>query len=271
MLTLLKLGGSLITDKTRPHTPRLDQLDRLAGEIASVMAQQPHLRLVLGHGSGSFGHAAASRYGTRHGTAGPEQWRGFVEVWREAQALNRLVMDALAQAHLPAIAFPPSAGVTAQDGRLLHWDIAPIQAALEAGLLPVVYGDVIFDTRRGGVILSTEDLFEYLAAQLLPERVLLAGLEAGVWQDYPTCARLYPRLTPGDVPAAEGLAGSAAVDVTGGMRSKVLQSLALVQTVPGLTVRIFSGLQAGALRTALLGGEIGTLITTQGATGATEG
>lgn len=55
--------------------------------------------------------------------------------------------------------------------------------ALANGILPVVYGDVVFDEVRGGTILSTEDLFQHLAHQLHPERVLLAGLEAGVWAD----------------------------------------------------------------------------------------
>jgi isopentenyl phosphate kinase len=260
MLTFLKLGGSLITDKLQPNTIRIDVLHRLAGEISAALQQQPDLRLVLGHGSGSFGHAAASKYGTRHGVQGPGQWRGFVEVWRAAQSLNRLVMDALLDAGLPAVAFPPSAAVLAQAGRLLRWDLAPVQQALQAGLLPVVYGDVIFDTKRGGIILSTEDLFEYLAPVLQPQRVLLAGIEKGVWKDYPACTELYAHLTPADIDSAKRLQGSAAVDVTGGMRSKVLQSLALTHQSPGLQVMIFSGAEEGNVHQALLGKETGTLI-----------
>ena len=37
----LKLGGSLITDKTRPHTPRLEVLRRLAGEVAAARQRFP--------------------------------------------------------------------------------------------------------------------------------------------------------------------------------------------------------------------------------------
>jgi len=260
-LAFLKLGGSLITEKDRPKTARLDVLDRLAGEIAAARAERPSLRLVLGHGSGSFGHVLARRWGTREGVRTPEGWVGFLEVWREAAALNRLVMAALERAGLPAIVFPPSATVLAQDGAVLRWDSAPIQAALDAGLLPVVYGDTIFDQSLGGTILSTEELFFYLASRLRPGRVLLAGLEAGVWKDYPARTEIVPEITPQNVGALEAaLGGSSSTDVTGGMASKVRQSLALAAATPGLEVQIFSGEEAGLVTRALLGSRAGTVI-----------
>ena len=66
-IVLLKLGGSLITDKDIPYTPRLDKLTDLAQEIKTVLDSSPDLLLILGHGSGSFGHVAAKKYGTRDG------------------------------------------------------------------------------------------------------------------------------------------------------------------------------------------------------------
>ena len=70
-LVLLKLGGSLITDKTRPYTARLDKLADVATQIARALHADPELSLVLGHGSGSFGHTAAKKYKTRDGTPAP--------------------------------------------------------------------------------------------------------------------------------------------------------------------------------------------------------
>jgi isopentenyl phosphate kinase len=253
-LVFLKLGGSLITDKTRPYTAHLEKLVVLAGEIALVLKENPDLHLVLGHGSGSFGHAAASRYSTRAGVSGPEAWRGFAEVWYQASKLNRIVVEALHQADLPAVTFSPAASVTARAGKVSIWDPHLIQSALLKGLLPVVHGDVIFDEIRGGTILSTEDLFAYLAHQLHPQRILLAGLEAGVWADFPLRTRLLSEITPASFSQnAPKLAGTAGSDVTGGMHTKVNEMLALVEQIPGLEVLIFSGEQPGNLRRALLG------------------
>ncbi len=260
-LTFIKLGGSLITEKSRQRTSQRAVLERLAEEIAQAYQRRSRLQVLLGHGSGSFGHVPAKKYGTRQGVRTPEEWAGFATVWREAAALNWLVMQALHVKGLPAVAFPPSASVTAKNGVVASWDINPIRAALQAGLLPVVYGDVVFDSHRGGTILSTEDLFTHLARQLKPKRILLFGLEPGVWADYPQCQQLISEITPQNFDdVLPVLHGSKAVDVTGGMLSKVQQSLAMTAEIQGLEVFILSGEQPGLLERSLAGEPLGTCI-----------
>jgi isopentenyl phosphate kinase len=259
MLVFLKLGGSVITDKTRPYTPRLDLLEALAIQIAAALQENADLRIVLGHGSGSFGHQAASQFGTRRGVSGPTAWRGFAEVWYQASALDRLVVEALRKAGLPAVTISAVSAITTRDGQVAAWDIAPLQAALTNGLLPVVHGDVVFDEIRGGTILSTEDLFASLATQLHPQRILLAGLEAGVWEDFPARTRLIGEITQQTfTKQSQGLGHSRGADVTGGMRSKVTEMLSLVEKVEDLEVLIFSGIQPDAVFRALQGENPGT-------------
>jgi isopentenyl phosphate kinase len=274
-LVFLKLGGSLITNKDKPYTPRLDKLAELAGQIAAYRTEG--CRLVLGHGSGSFGHAAAKQYGTREGmpphpSFSPKMggvvrmdeggyWKGFAEVWFQASKLNRFVMEALRAAGIPAVALAPVSAVAARDIQVAAWNLQPIQSALEAGLLPVIYGDVIFDEARGGTILSTEDLFAHLARKLHPQQILLAGLEAGVWEDFPARTKLVNEISLQSYKAMRaGIGGSASVDVTGGMKAKVEQMLGLLQEVPGLTTQIFSAEEGGNLARALAGERVGTLL-----------
>jgi isopentenyl phosphate kinase len=277
-LVLLKLGGSLITDKDIPYTPRLDKLAELAQEIASALSGTPDLRLVLGHGSGSFGHAAAKQFGTRDGTplrlppnashlggvarsAEGGYWHGFAEVWFQASQLNRFVMEALREAGLPAVALAPISAVTSRDIRVAAWDLTPLRSALNVGLLPVIYGDVIFDEARGGTILSTEDLFAHLTRQLKPDRILLAGLEAGVWEDFPARTKLVNEISFQSYDAMRaGIGASASVDVTGGMAAKVGQMFDLIREVPGLTASIFSAEETGNLARALAGEQVGTVL-----------
>jgi len=275
-LVFLKLGGSLITDKTKPYTPRLDVMDDLALQIKTALQTHPNLRLVLGHGAGSFGHVPASEYHTRDGLpprATPlahrerdeseeNYWKGFAEVWYQAETLNRYVMDALHKANIQAITLPPSASVIASSGQVSVWETTPLRMAVSAGIVPVIHGDVVFDEVRGGTILSTEDLFGYLARALDPERVLLAGLEAGVWQDFPARSKKIEKITPrtfNEVSAGVGKAAGA--DVTGGMESKVRQMLELVQATSVNSVQIFSGEEPGNLIRALTGETLGTIIS----------
>jgi len=262
MLTFLKLGGSLITDKTRPYTPRLDLLSDLAGQIAAAMNKNENLELIIGHGSGSYGHVPASKYGTRQGVSGSKAWQGFAKVWYQASKLNRLVVDALVRSDLPAVTLSPFASITAHRGKPFIWDLYPLRSALENGLLPVIHGDVVFDDECGGTILSTEDLFIHLARVLKPDRILLAGLEAGVWQDFPARTRLLAKITPqnfsGRVPGSGSAIGH---DVTGGMQTKVTDMLALVEELGSIEICVFSGEQPDNLRRALLGASPGTCLS----------
>ena len=257
----LKLGGSLITDKASPQTPRVDLLQDLVQKISEAWRLPPGMRLVLGHGSGSFGHFPAKKYGTREGVSTADQWLGFAEVWYQASALNRIVVDACHQSGLPAISFPPSATAITKGGNVAAWDLRPLQAALEAGLLPVVFGDVVLDTMIGGTILSTEDIFVYLADHLRPTRILLAGEETGVWNKFPAPSGLLHELTTADLmkdlPSIQGAVGT---DVTGGMATKVRQMLELIETLPELSVQIFSGKDAALVKDALMGGTPGTTL-----------
>jgi len=273
-LVFLKLGGSLITDKTQPYTPLLDMMDDLALQIATTLQAQPNLRLVIGHGAGSFGHVAASEYKTRAGYPQPSPlthrerdeneenyWDGFAEVWYQASSLNRYMMKALHKANVRAIALPPSSSVISSDGKVSVWETTPIRMALSSRMVPVIFGDVVFDEIRGGTILSTEDLFMHLARALSPERILLAGLEAAVWEDFPARTKKLEKITPGtfdeisaDIGKAEG------ADVTGGMESKVKQMLELIENNPELTIQIFSGTEPGNIVRALTGETLGTVI-----------
>lgn len=256
-LVFLKLGGSLLTDKTRPQTLRGEALARLAGEVAAALAERPDLRLVIGHGSGSFGHVTASQHGTRAGVVTSQQWRGYAEVARVAAELNRLVVDALWAAGVPVLRIQPSASARCRDGQLQALDERPIVAALAHGLIPLVHGDVALDDVRGGTIISTEQIFRWLAPRLRPDRVVLVGEVAGVLSADPASGlmgELIPRITPATLPAlARALGGSRGVDVTGGMVAKVSEMLELVQATPGLrAVQIISGLAPGQVRAVLV-------------------
>ena len=274
-LVFLKLGGSLITDKTQPYTPQLDVIKDLAIQIATALQTQPNLRLVIGHGAGSFGHVPASEYHTRDGLprSSPlthrerdeteeSYWKGFAEVWYQASALNRFVMKALHKAGVSTISLPPSSSVIASNGKVFVWETTPIRMALSSRIVPVIFGDVVFDEVRGGTILSTEDLFMHLAHALNPERILLAGIESAVWEDFPVRTRKIEKITPSSYSeVSEGVSKSTGADVTGGMQSKVDQMLELAQKNPELTVQIFSGTQPGNIVRALTGEILGTLIS----------
>ncbi len=273
-LVFLKLGGSLITDKTQPYTVRLAKLKTLAREIHSAFSSTPDLHLVIGHGSGSFGHYAVKEHWAPLATTwhspqiqrvwGEKERGGFAEVWYRATQLNRYVIEALHEAGLSIMAIQPSAGIVSKDGKIEDWNLSPLESALKAGIVPVIYGDMAFDSVKGGAVLSTEVLMFHLAHQLKPSRILLAGIEAAVWADFPARQRKVEKVTPSSYKKfSQNIGGSHGVDVTGGMKSKVEEMLALVGQIPDLSVQIFSGEEPGNTEKALNGAMLGTLIASK--------
>ena len=260
-LIFLKLGGSLITDKDQPLTALPVIIHRIAQEIRESLEENPKIRLLIGHGSGSFGHAIADKYQTQEGGWDQKYWRGFSEVWEAARKLNQFVIEIFHQENLPVIAFPPSAAAIAEDKEFKHWDIHPIEFTLSQSLIPLVQGDVIFDTEIGGTIFSTEKSFQYLSKKMLPSKILLAGIDKGVYKDPRNKNEIISMITPSNYyKIRSNLSGSGSVDVTGGMIAKVELMLSLVREQPSLQVQIFSGLEPGNVKKVLNGEVLGSLI-----------
>lgn len=249
-LIFVKLGGSLITDKRQQSTARQDIIEQLARECSHALKADPDLRLLLGHGSGSFGHWEANRYGTRNGVTSEEAWHGFARVSAAALQLNRLVISSFIDAGVPLLSLQPSASALARNGTLVALALEPIRRALASRLVPLVFGDVAFDEVIGGTILSTEALFVYLAKIFRPSHILLLGNASGVLDGN---REVIPVITPETFPQVqEHVRHSGYTDVTGGMADKVHHMVDLVQRMPWLHVRITTGAEPGNLERALL-------------------
>jgi isopentenyl phosphate kinase len=268
---LLKLGGSLITDKRRPDTVRSDVLERLAAEISEALGaartEGGTVRLVLGHGSGSYGHAAAARYGVHQGLGSPEQTAdrlpGIPATQERAAALHRLVLDALTAESLVPFSIAPSSALVAASGRPVRFAAEPVALALRAGLLPVVYGDLVMDREQGCAICSTETVFLALSEALAEHgfstaRALWAGATPGVLD---AAGRTIEKVAPEDADDASAAAREAAgTDVTGGMAHRLDAALALARrgvpslifdaTVPGNVAAALRGLSVPGTRVA---------------------
>ncbi len=261
MLTFVKLGGSLITDKNQVCSAKRPEISRLVQEIKQAQLNDPELHIILGHGSGSFGHPPAKKYQTRLGVHSEDEWRGFIEVRKQADALHRIVMDELWQAGLNVISFPPSAAAYSNDHTEIQWDLQPLKSALEHDLLPVVFGDVVLDSQMGGTILSTEEILAFLCLHLPIEKILIASVEKGVWKNAEHPENIFPVLTPALFHQYKTTIGNSdAPDVTGGMRSKVEVLFSIIEKHPSIQASIFCGAEQGNLLKVLGGTDIGTIL-----------
>jgi isopentenyl phosphate kinase len=226
---------------------------RLAGEIAEAAKGPFRLpRLILGHGSGSFGHVAARRYGIANGIRSADQLPGIPLTQQRAAALNRLIVEALSNAGALPFSIAPSSCLVSAGGRPASFAAEPLVLAFERGLLPVLYGDVVLDRERGISIASTEQVFEIVARCLLNRgwkirRALWLGETDGLYDE---SGRTIPRVSAGDFEeAARAIGDPHGTDVTGGMRLRIETALALARM--GIPSLLLNGLVPGALEKAL--------------------
>ena len=257
--TVLKLGGSVITDKDKPATANLEAIERLADEIFRANVSS----LILVHGGGSFGHPVAKQYHLTEGYADPEQVTGFSETHRAMTKLNGLVMEALISRGINAVVVQPSSCVVTKAGRIQSMERKPLKRMLDMGLVPVLYGDAVLDSQKGFAILSGDQLVSSLAINFGASRIIMGGDVDGLYTADPKAsksARLIQRVTLEELKAQKhDIEGSKATDVTGGMLGKMRELVpAIEQNIQALIVNATKPLR---VYKALRGEEVvGTIV-----------
>ncbi len=226
---VLKLGGSVITNKREPMTPNLPEIERLSREIAEAKVSH----LVLIHGGGSYGHPLAEQYALSGGYKEQTQLVGFSQTHQAMVALNKLVVDALIRQNMAAVGLQPSSLVVTSSGRIRSIEEQPLRNMLEMGFLPVFCGDAVFDSDLGFTILSGDQLAAFLAVQLGAGKIILGADVDGLYTSDPKSdpsARLIRRATLSDLRNMEHEIEKARVtDVTGGMAGKMAELIPAVE------------------------------------------
>lgn len=249
-LTILKLGGSVITDKNAENGVALrEDIQRLADEISSYSG-----KVIVVHGAGSFGHPLAHKYSLVNSFDG----KGLALTHRSVETLNSIVVDALNDSGVNAAGVHPLDCLMATDGRISSAFLDPILSLLDNSIVPVLHGDVVMDTQKGVSIISGDQIVPYLALALGAERIGLGSAEEGVLDEN---GSPIPFITHDNFDEIRvSLGGSASTDVTGGMLGKVTELLDMCRGRP-LTAYIFNAKVNGNVRNFLSGKDIGTAIS----------
>jgi isopentenyl phosphate kinase len=176
--------------------------------------------------------------------------------------LNRIIVDALIEAGENAISVQPSASLISENGRIKEWYLKPVKEMLKCDLLPVPYGDVALDTKKGCCIISTEEILNYISRHSEFKKIILVGITNGVYDKDPTIypdAKLIPEINSKNFEEIKKYLGeSSGIDVTGGMSHKITKIFELTKF--GVEAIVMSGEIEGNLKKVLLGKKVGTLV-----------
>jgi isopentenyl phosphate kinase len=255
-IVLIKLGGSVITNKEVPMMVRERSLRRLIEEIVRARKKTKCL-YVLGHGSGSFAHSPALRYKTMDGFMNGDSKIGMAITQDSAAKLNRIVVEECLSQELAAVSFAFSSTLVTKNRQKQYWDSQVLRQYLEKGLLPVTYGDVIVDSEQGCTIWSTETIFSFLADWFQQQtdyrikKVIHINEVAGVLDND---GQVIPEISRDSAQQIKKMmTKTKGFDVTGGMWHKVEESLKLAEKK--IETLIISGMKENNLYQALVGQE----------------
>ena len=257
--TILKIGGSVITDKDGELAAKTEDINRIAEEIKRSDTDS----LIIVHGGGSFGHPTAKKYGIKDGMKDPSQKLGFSETHHVMTVLNGLIMDALVWHEIPSLSITPSSCILTNNGRISFFDETVLQKCLEMGFVPVLYGDAVLDDKLGFTVLSGDQIVSYLAVKLKAQKIVIGVDTDGLYEADPKVdhtAKPYLKLNLEQLKKVQAKIGKAqTTDVTGGMAGKIAELIPAVEA--GIPVQIINATRNLRVLRGLTGERIeGTII-----------
>jgi len=255
-LVLIKFGGSLITDKRKEDTVRVDIIERCAEQVEEMKRALPATDLIIGTGVGSFGHIQARNYLFKKDIKPTELFYGMCTIHNNVRKLNEMVVDQLTERGLSAFSISPSAILMANEGVIASSFFQPVRQLLASGCIPMTHGDAVLDPVRGLTIMSTENVLQACLEdlrELYEEIVVVYCMDVdGVWDENRKVIPVLERdqqlfMHVNDVE-----------DVTGGIEGKVRSARKAADLAD--RVYLISGREQGALKKAIEGKQVGTQI-----------
>lgn len=246
-MILIKLGGSVITDKSQYKKFNREQASRLCREIA-----ESGRAVMIVHGAGSFGHVLAKKYSIQNGMMDFRQVPAAAQVHHDAMELGMLFTQLLIENGIPAASVAPGNCFVMDDGKLIVNDDEAIRALSYVGIMPVMFGDVVMDRKKGFGICSGDQIMELVAERFRPDRIIFVSDIDGLYTANPKTdpgARFIPEVTPETLDEISSV--SDVDDVTGGVRNKMEAMLRMCGegrdcvlvngTVPGRLLALMKG------------------------------
>lgn len=251
-MILVKLGGSVITDKDRLRNFRKASCARLCGELRPARDG-----LVLIHGAGSFGHIVAKKEKLNKGVPDGDlrKLRAVARVHGDVRDLNSKVLSCMSAKKLKGYSLPPHTVASFSNGSIAGFCPEKFEMLLDNDMIPVSFGDVVPDSRLKFSICSGDVLMLALAKHFKPELTVFVADVDGIFDKDPKkyrSAKLVSVVSPDNLGGIS--AGTRSNDVTKAMQGKLARMLEIAEYCENTI--ILNGNVAGRLERALKGKEV---------------
>ncbi|MHA1724660.1 MAG: isopentenyl phosphate kinase, partial [Promethearchaeota archaeon] len=252
-IILLKLGGSLLTEKNIPYSLRKDIIIRVIRQIKRAGLSG---NLILIHGGGSFGHPVAKEYNIVKGIdkSIKNQIHGLSKTHQKMNELNSYIIEKLMEENMAVLSIQPSSIFLLDKGTIVVQGIKTIESCLKLGIIPILYGDIILDSEGSFSILSGDQILLLLCEHLKDHqvaKVIFATDVDGIYveEEQGSNPKLALTLSSDQFEHAPLANLGQKIDVTGSMRGKLNNIKKICEL--GISVQIINGLKNDYLYKAL--------------------
>ena len=215
-MILIKLGGSIITNKDKPLSPRRKVIENITRSLARI--KEP---MIIVHGGGSYGHYWSVRY-DMHTKPKRYDLHGVAIVKNSMIELDKIILDALVKNKLNPYSLPPTDFMVGD--KPVPKKVNEISKMAKTGLIPTTYGDALWFKNKKTYILSGDKIMTHLSKLLKPRLVIFALNVDGLYSDLKT-KKLISELK-GEIPVIS----QNKMDVTGGMARKVQEATQIAKS-----------------------------------------
>ena len=155
-IIIIKLGGSILTDKNTPYSMRNKVIDSLISQISDYYRTSNQPKLIIIHGAGSFGHPIANSFSIQNGLNQniPNQILGLTKTHQSVKKLNTKIVDDLLNRDMPVLSLTTSSVFVQEDSGLKFTGIKQIESLLDLGMIPILYGDILLHVSKNFSIIS---------------------------------------------------------------------------------------------------------------------
>ncbi|ASS75259.1 hypothetical protein CIG75_09860 [Tumebacillus algifaecis] len=258
-MNVVKIGGSLLTDKDGYCAPNQEMVRQYARTIAKEW-ERLRGNLILIVGGGSYGNAVPVRYHLKDASLPWKDTDLSMMTVKMFEWLS-LVTQIFREEGVPCYPFQTSGYVVTKNKRPQRFFVEPVEHVLSMGVLPVFSGDLVFDEEQQFIIFSSDNLPELFVERMsLRRMVMLTDVEGVMQIGTDGQQTVIPEVTRANFQEVLRCAGpSQKPDITGGMKNKLEALLRLAEQ--GVEGVITSGRKAEALLPALFEPEpVGTMI-----------
>jgi isopentenyl phosphate kinase len=260
-IVILKLGGSLLTDKSTPYKLREKVLKAVAVEIKECIELELIKSLVIVHGVGSFGHPPVLKYNLHKGFRNKNQLISMSRTQQIVNEFRKTIATTFLDEGIPINLMQASSMVVGNKKLITDHAFNSLNGFLSLGMVPLIGGDMMYDKSMGFSVCSGDQIAVTLSRVLLAKQLIFATDVPGVFDKDPKLeepAQLLREININEIEQllnklGEGKKG----DASGKMRGKLLSLDSIKNQIhEGLEVAIFSMNKKGELKKYLKGEKI---------------